>query len=1120
MLDSGTKLSSLIRIRPSGVRSIHIERDGQQPALLEGYILSAQVRRTLARMMDSMEGSTHTRAWTLTGPYGTGKSYFGLFIMNLMCPTLAAHPQAFAGLSQTDPLLAERIQRWISPHDRRGLFPVPITGYRAPFQDILRRGFAQALQPLRANVAIRPLLDKLPRIAQADSRAWVTWLEALLSVMAEPPLGYTGVLLLLDEMGKSLEYAAAHPETADIYLLQELAEYAGRSQQHPFLFVGILHQAFERYAGNLDSRTQREWAKVQGRFEDIAFQEPPDQQMWLLVNALEQSNDAALAAMAGPMAEYTRSAVAGGWLPPLMQPEEFTALCSRAYPLHPTTLVALPYVFRRLAQNERSLFAYLASQEPFGFQEFLQSHTPPATIRLADLFDYLAANFQGRLYASLRARPLTETLERLSNGHSLSPLATDLLKTIGLLNWLGEVSPFQATEERLLAAVRSEEHTDDPIRQTLQALQERSYIVYRRFNHTYSVWQGSDVDVEQRLEEARQKWTGAFSLAEAIQKLLPPRPIVARRHSYQTGTLRYFEVRYVDSQVRDQLVLRAGPGASGLVLICLPTNSIEAEAFVRWAAEPILAERTDIVVCVVERTARLAELVGELRCLQWVKENTPELRDDPVARRELRARTGMVETLIRNELELTLAADRLTGSGGSRWFHRGAPLSATRGLSHMLSSICDELYPATPRLWNELLNRRTLSSQGAAARRNLIEAMLTRAGEPTLGIEGYPPERSMYESILKAGGLHCVTETGRWTFSAPPEDDPLRLRPVWQAMANFVFALPPEPRGVQELFKRLAAPPYGLTAGVAPVLLCAFLMAHRDETTLYRDGTLLPEPGIADWEVLLRRPELFAVAGCRVVGLRAAVVERMARGLGVPPYVMPVVRSLIARLKILPEHAWRTRKLPEAAINLRRAIETARSPERFLFVEVPEALGLPPFEEEAFDEKRFEVFFQRLNAALDALAQATPRLLAWARDLWLEACALPAGEEGWQMFRRQAEILAPRVNHPTLIPLLHRAVNGTDARSSLESVLAYIGNRPLRSWTDADAERFAAQARYLGELWRLENDSTTFPLSPETQQRAEALAERLEAILRASGESSAIWQAALQLARARLKDDR
>ena len=432
-------------------------------------------------------------------------------------------------------------------------------------------------------------------------------------------------------MGKPLEHAAAHPATTDIYLLQELAECASRSKQTPFLFVGILHQAFERYAGNLDSGTQREWAKVQGRFEDIAFQEPPDQQMRLMVSALEHSDDQAMAPVLSQMPAYIDSAVESGWLPPLMRPEEFAELCPGAYPLHPTAFVALPHLFRRLAQNERSIFAYLASQEPFGFQEFLQGHTPPETVRLAHLFDYLAANFQGRLYASLRARPLTETLERLNNGHSLSPLATDLMKSIGLLNWLGEVSPFQATEDRLLAAVRSEEYTDEQIREALRSLQTRSLIVYRRFNRTYGIWQGSDVDVEQRLEEARQKLTGAFSLAEAVQEHLPPRPMVARRHSYQTGTIRHFEVRYVDHQIRDQLSLQPGRGASGLLLICLPTNYAEAEAFERWAVDPTFNVRADIVVCVAERTARLGELVSELRCLQWVKENTPELRDDPVA---------------------------------------------------------------------------------------------------------------------------------------------------------------------------------------------------------------------------------------------------------------------------------------------------------------------------------------------------------------------------------------------------------------------------------------------------------------------------------------------------------
>lgn len=1112
MPDSGTKLSSFIHVRASGIRSINIERDLLQPSLANEYVLTAQARRTLVRIVDGVEDLTRTRAWTLTGPYGSGKSYFGLFIMNLMSASLPAHQQVLSELRGADPLLAERVQQLVGLNGARGLLPVPITGYRAPLQEALVRGVDQALQPLRADASIRQLLNDVQDLAHAESRAFVAWIQNLLSVVSQPTIGYTGLLLLLDEMGKPLEHAATHPTTADIYLLQELAECASRSKQTPFLFVGILHQGFERYAGNLDSGTQREWAKIQGRFEDIGFQEPPDQQMRLMVSALEHTDDQAMVPVLDRMSAYADAAVESGWLPPLIRSEEFAELCLGAYPLHPTAFVALPHLFRRLAQNERSIFAYLASQEPFGFQEFLQGHAAPETIRLSHLFDYLTANFQGRLYASLRARPITETLERLNNGHSLDPLTTDLMKSIGMLNWLGEVSPLQATEDRLLSAVRSEEYTDEQIREALRSLQTRSLIVPRRFNRTYGIWQGSDVDVEQRLEEARQKLTGAFSLAEAVQQFLPPRPMVARRHSYQTGTIRHFEVRYVDHQIRDQLSLQPASGASGLLLICLPTTYAEAEAFERGAVEPSFGERADLVVCVAERTARLGELVGELRCLQWVRENTPELRDDPVARRELRTRAGMLETLIRNELDLTLTTNRLAGSTGSRWFHRGTTLSMLKGLSHVLSAICDELYSGTPRLWNELINRRTLSSQGAAARRNLIEAMLTHGDQPILGIEGYPPERSMYESLLSASGLHHAVGPAYWKFSRPPDEDPLRLRPVWQAITDFVFDQLPEPRNVQALFDLLSVPPYGVTDGVAPMLLCAFLIVNRDETTMYRDGTLLPEPGIADWEVLLRRPELFAVAGCRVAGLRGAVVERMARGLRVPPFVMPVVRAVIGRLRALPEHAWRTRRLPESALALRRVVETARSPERFLFIEVPEALDLPPFEEGDFDQERFELLFERLNVALDALANVTPHRLAWARDTWLAACALPVGAVGWEMFRQQAVKLAPRVTHPTLVPLLKRAAEAADADSALESVLALLANRPVRTWTDADVERFEAQAQYVSRLFREERDGgmQISSLPANLQVRSRQITQRMSAYLAGLEEDPQVLRAALQ----------
>jgi len=294
---------------------------------------------------------------------------------------------------------------------------------------------------------------------------------------------------------------------------------------------------------------------------------------------------------------------------------------------------------------------------------------------------------------------------------------------------------------------------------------------------------------------------------------------------------------------------------------------------------------------------------------------------------------------------------------------------------------------------------------------------------------------------------------------------------------------------------------------------------HENEITLYKEGTLMVDPDVADWEVLLRRPELFSIAGCRVTGLRAAILERMAKGLRVQPFVMPVVRSLIGRLKALPEHAQRTRKLPDSALNLRLAAEKARSPERFLFVELPEALGMLPFEEEEFNPQRFDMFFERLNLSLEALANATPRLLVWARDVWLSACGLPNGEEGWEAFRVECQKMAVRVTHPQLIPLVKRAAEAPDSRSALESVLAFIASRPPRTWTDTDAERFEAQAAYMGDLWRVEAGISISPsLPPELQERSQKIVNEMETYLWTLESDKRVLQSALQILLARLRE--
>lgn len=756
-----TTLASIIHVRPSGVRSISLESDLLHGAATDGYVLTGQARIVLGRMLDRFGSGHPTRAWTVTGPYGSGKSYFGLFLMNLLAANLPAHAATKAMLLAEDQLLAEKARHAGRLETTRGLLPIPITGYRAPIEECIRRGVAAAFQPHADDPGVaRLLVDYAGFRAGNDGRAFVDLLDR-----ARPSahdLGYSGVIIVFDEMGKALEHVAAHPETSDVYVLQQIAEAANRSGDVPLLFIGILHQSFDRYAGRLDATTQREWSKVQGRYEDIAFQEPPVQQMELLARALEPGGAADSDAVARWIGAELPAVVESDWRPATISPEAFATLAARAYPLHPTALVALPYLFRRLAQNERSLFAYLASHEPFGFQEFLRRHAPGDTVRLADLFDYLAANFQGRLYASLRARLITETLERLEQAaDKLGPLERDVLKTVGLINWLAEVSPLSAAEPELYAALVAPNRPPALVGEALERLRKPSLVVFRRYNRTYAVWQGSDVDLEERLHEAATHLTGTFSLADTVGAYLPPRPIAARRHSYETGTTRYFTAIYMDAKTldahtRDSAALDTiALGAGGTVLLCLPVGQRETAEFTDWATFGPPAAVPHVVVGVAQTAGRLGDLVHELRELHWVGENTPELRDDPVARRELRARLYSVESLIRGEIERTLTAGQMAGQGG-RWFHRGRDVSdkAERGLSMLLSAVADELYPDAPRLWNELINRRALSSQGAAARRNLIEGMIRRGDRERLGIDGFPPERSMYESVLRAGGLH------------------------------------------------------------------------------------------------------------------------------------------------------------------------------------------------------------------------------------------------------------------------------------------------------------------------------------------------------------------------------
>ena len=149
-----------------------------------------------------------------------------------------------------------------------------------------------------------------------------------------------------------------------------------------------------------------------------------------------------------------------------------------------------------------------------------------------------------------------------------------------------------------------------------------------------------------------------FSVAQVLQRQAPRPPLVARRHLFETGTLRFFDVHFADASrldlggaprmKRGEEATPSGDG-DGVVILTLPRTEREAgdlrgKQGIAGLAIERLGGGKPVVLVVPENAGRLTQLARELAASLLVRTSTPELQSDPAARSEL---SGRIEELER-----------------------------------------------------------------------------------------------------------------------------------------------------------------------------------------------------------------------------------------------------------------------------------------------------------------------------------------------------------------------------------------------------------------------------------------------------------------------------------------
>ena len=483
-------------------------------------------------------------------------------------------------------------------------------------------------------------------------------------------------------------------------------------------------------------------------------------------------------------------------------------------------------------------------------------------------------------------------------------------------------------------------------------------------------------------------------------------------------------------------------------------------------------KRKEVLIAIPRSVGSLRDATTELTYLHWVAENTPELEGDSVARRELSARLTEAEREVSDQLATIFGREN---EGTCIWYHKGqsTDIDSERARNEYLSVICDDIYDETPVIRNELINRRKISGAATTARKKLIEGMLENGDRKDLGITGYPPQMSIYRSLLWNTGVHREVE-GAWGFHPPETPDENRITPTWKAIEDFLDNCEDERQPVEDLYQYLKKPPLGLREGPLPILLCAVMHHYKTEIALYENGSFIADWSMPVFERLLKAPQQFELKRFRMAGIRTDVFAQLLHMLNYPVEtektdLLTVVTPLMRFIAQLPKYTLGTQELSDVSKNLRKVVQNAREPDELLFKQAPNVLGFPSFgAETATDAKTVSDFFNTLQDALSELGQAYDALLNSIEQLLVEAFNLTPKREALreELSARAEPLFAVTIEMHLKGFLIQVCSGGHDFTSWIEAIATYLTKKPPASWLDLDKAQFESNLSQLARKFR------------------------------------------------------
>lgn len=630
---------------------------------------------------------------------------------------------------------------------------------------------------------------------------------------------YQGILFVFDEFGRYIE---DNGETIKVKTIQDFAEYCDHSDYENHIIL-VSHKQLSLYTDKMKKELSEEWKKIEGRFKATSINVKYDQCLSLIPHIIPKTKK--WDAFKRKYEKDLNTLYEEAWdFKGFLLPPEGGNPFEGGFPLHPITLYALDRLSKKVAQNERTFFTYLASDEENSLFAQIEKLKDDRFhfVGLNLIYDYFEENIMSYRANDIYVmyKKLQYALNKLGEENSDS-VEVKILKTILVINIISDSAVLAPNRSTLCHVI---DENDDQISFAIDALEKKKIIKFMRQYGYYDFLDSSIYDLDSMIEEKigsiNDEMVVNILNEEFTDFVIYPYRYNAKYHMNRI----MIPVFAHKNELSKKTFVRSMPDYyDGIVAFVL-----DADYSLKDYSGEDLPDR--MLMLINSNPKQVINEVKRYIAVKLLYSQREELKkDDPTVEKELQLYLEEEQAIL---AELVGDWRKVKGLDITVVFDgHEEKVKSESELTECASQIMFKAFDKTIIVNNDLINKNKISGAIRLSRSKLLDNMLNGIDVMT-GCTLLSPEHNIVRALLVNNGMYDDGVPAKLNYISKEEPSGEAVQGIIQ---KYIKQAKKAPVSINEIYEKLKQPPYGLRDGYMPLLL-AYELNQYDNISLSFHG--------------------------------------------------------------------------------------------------------------------------------------------------------------------------------------------------------------------------------------------------------------------------------------------